>query len=39
MEKDDTKSRVHPTQKPAILNERFIKKFSKDVSDKIVDLY
>ena len=31
--------RVHPTQKPAILNERFIKKFSKDTADKIVDLY
>ena len=39
MEKDDTKSRVHPTQKPAILNERFIKKFSKDTADNIVDLY
>ena len=38
MEKDDTKTRVHPTQKPAILAQWFLKKYSKD-GDKVVDLY
>jgi len=38
MEKDDTKTRVHPTQKPAILAQWFLKKYSKD-GDRVVDLY
>lgn len=38
MEKDDTRKRVHPTQKPAILAQWFIGKFSK-VEGNIVDLY
>ena len=37
-EKDDIKTRVHPTQKPAILAQWFLKKYSKD-GDKVVDLY
>lgn len=38
MEKDDTRKRVHPTQKPAILAQWFIGKFSK-VGGNIADLY
>ena len=38
MEKDDTKKRVHPTQKPAILAQWFIDKYSK-VGDSVVDIY
>lgn len=38
MEKDDTKTRVHPTQKPVILAQWFLKKYSKD-GDRVVDLY
>lgn len=38
MEKDDTKSRVHPTQKPAILAEWFFDKWGKDCR-LIVDIF
>lgn len=38
MEKDDTKSRVHPTQKPAILAKWFIEKFSQE-GGIIADIY
>lgn len=38
MEKDDTKKRVHPTQKPSILAQWFIKKYSKE-NQVIVDIY
>lgn len=38
MEKDDTKTRVHPTQKPAVLAQWFLKRYSKD-GDSIVDIY
>lgn len=39
MEKDDTKKRVHPTQKPSILAEWFINKYNKKQNATIVDLY
>lgn len=39
MEKDDTKKRVHPTQKPSILAEWFINKYNKKQNAIIVDLY
>lgn len=39
MEKDDTKKRVHPTQKPSILAEWFINKYNKKEGARIVDLY
>lgn len=38
MEKDDTRKRVHPTQKPARLAEWFILRYSKE-SNKILDLF
>lgn len=38
MEKDDTKSRVHPTQKPAILAEWFFDKWGKDTK-LVVDIF
>lgn len=38
MERDDTKKRVHPTQKPARLAQWFIDKYSKE-GDLIVDIY
>lgn len=38
MEKDDTKSRVHPTQKPAVLAQWFLKKYSRE-GDSVVDIY
>ena len=38
MEKDDTKTRVHPTQKPAILAEWFFDKWGKDCR-LIVDIF
>lgn len=38
MEKQDTKKRVHPTQKPIALCEWFIKKYSKN-NDSILDLF
>jgi len=38
MEKDDTKTRVHPTQKPAILAEWFFEKWGKDCKI-IVDIF
>jgi len=38
MEKDDTKKRVHPTQKPAVLAQWFLKRYSKD-GDSIADIY
>lgn len=39
MDKDDTKSRVHPTQKPAILAEWFINKYEKKGTGLIADVY
>ena len=39
MDKDDTKSRVHPTQKPAILAEWFINKYEKKGNGLIADVY
>lgn len=38
MEKDDTKTRVHPTQKPAILAQWFLKKYGKE-GELVVDVY
>lgn len=38
MEKDDTKKRIHPTQKPAILAEWFIKRYCED-EGLVVDIY
>lgn len=38
MEKDDTKHRIHPTQKPALLAWWFLKKYSKEW-DIVVDIY
>ena len=38
MEKDDTKKRVHPTQKPAILAEWFVKKYSNN-NEIVADIY
>ena len=38
MEKDDTKSRVHPTQKPADLAKWFFEHWGKE-GDLVVDLY
>ena len=38
MEKQDTKNRVHPTQKPIALCEWFIKKYSND-NNAILDLF
>lgn len=38
MEKDDTKSRLHPTQKPTLLIIWFLEKWSKE-NDKVVDFY
>lgn len=38
MEKDDTRVRVHPTQKPAILAQWFLKRYSKE-GDLIVDIF
>lgn len=38
MEKDDTKSRVHPTQKPAVLAQWFLKKYSRE-GDSVADIY
>lgn len=38
MEKDDTKNRVHPTQKPAILAKWFIEKYSQE-GGIIADIY
>lgn len=38
MEKDDTKSRIHPTQKPVLLANRFLSKYSNEW-DIVVDLY
>jgi DNA modification methylase len=38
LEKEDTKSRIHPTQKPVKLNIFFIDKFSK-IDNIIVDLF
>lgn len=38
MEKDDTKKRIHPTQKPAILAEWFIKRYCED-GGLVVDIY
>jgi site-specific DNA-methyltransferase (adenine-specific)/modification methylase len=36
--KEDTKSRVHPTQKPVLLSVWFLEKFTEE-SDIVVDLY
>ena len=38
MEKDDTKTRVHPTQKPAILAQWFLERYSKE-GDIVADIY
>ena len=38
MSKEDTKKRIHPTQKPVRLIEFFIKKFSNE-GEKIIDLF
>ena len=38
MEKDDTKTRVHPTQKPAVLAQWFLKRYSKE-GDIVADIY
>ena len=38
MEKDDTKTRVHPTQKPAILAQWFLERFSKE-GEVVADIY
>jgi len=38
LSKEDTKKRIHPTQKPVRLIEFFIKKFSNE-GEKIIDLF
>ena len=38
MEKDDTKKRIHPTQKPAILAEWFIERYCEG-GGLVVDIY
>jgi DNA modification methylase len=38
MEKEHDKKRCHPTQKPVLLNEWFIDKYSKE-DDVIVDVF
>jgi DNA modification methylase len=38
LQSQDTKTRVHPTQKPLEVNNHFIKEYSKE-KNKIIDLY
>lgn len=38
LQSQDTKKRVHPTQKPLEVNNHFIESYSKE-QDKIIDLY
>jgi hypothetical protein len=38
LQSQDTKTRVHPTQKPLEVNNHFIESYSKE-NDKIIDLY
>jgi DNA modification methylase len=38
LQSQDTKTRVHPTQKPLEVNNHFIERYSKE-QDKIIDLY
>ena len=38
LQSQDTKTRVHPTQKPLEVNNHFIESYSKE-QDKIIDLY
>lgn len=38
MEKDDTKHRVHPTQKPSLLAQWFLDRYSKE-NQRVVDLF